>query len=128
MSFISMRTELRGSVPKLPFAYTATLINRAWQTVRTRNLWSFLLFNGQWIAPAQYTGTSCTTQIGSSTVTLSPADVTAINAALLTQPYSAITSRQFRIASTSPPGQMITSRPAPRAALTPWREAGITPT
>jgi hypothetical protein len=30
-------------------------------------------------------------------------------------------------ASTSPPGQMITSRPALSAALTPWREAGITP-
>jgi hypothetical protein len=99
MSFISMRTELRGCVPKLPFAYSGTLINRAWSTVRTRNLWSFLLFNGQWIAPAQYTGTSCTTTIGSSTVTLSAGDVTAINAALLTQPYSLITQRQFRIAS-----------------------------
>jgi hypothetical protein len=35
--------------------------------------------------------------------------------------------RQLRIASTSPPGQMITSHPALSAAETPSREAGITP-
>src|SRR5271157_6087306 len=99
MSYLSMRTELRGSVPKLPFAYTGTLINRAWATIRTRNLWSFLLFNGQWIAPPQYTGISAITVQGSATVTISPTDVANLNPLLFAQPYSLITQRQFRIAS-----------------------------
>jgi hypothetical protein len=94
-----MRTELRGSVPKLPFAYTGTLINRAWRTVRERNLWSFLLFNGQWICPAQYTGSSVAATQGSATVTLSAGDSAALAALLPTQPYSLLTTRQFRIAS-----------------------------
>ena len=99
MSFLSMRTELRGSVPKLPFAYSGTLINRAWRTVRERSLWSFLLFNGQWIAPPQYTGTSVTVSQGSNLAVLSAGDATALAAALTTQPYSLITQRQFRVAS-----------------------------
>jgi hypothetical protein len=99
MSFLSMRTELRGSVPKLAYSYTGTLVNRAWRTIRERNLWSFLLFNGQWIAPAQYTGISAATTQGSATVVLSAADGAALATLLPTQPYSLITSRQFRIAS-----------------------------
>jgi hypothetical protein len=99
MSFLSMRTELRGSVPKLAFSYTATLVNRAWRTIRERNLWSFLLFDGQWIAPPQYTGSLAATIQGSNVVTLSAADSTAIAALLPTQPFSLITQRQFRIAS-----------------------------
>jgi hypothetical protein len=94
-----MRTELRGCVPKMPYSYTGTLINRAYRTIRERSLWSFLLFNGQWIAPPQYTGTSATTTQGSATVVLSAADATALAALLPTQPYSLITQRQFRIAS-----------------------------
>ena len=99
MSFLSMRTELRGSVPKLPFSYTTTLINRAYRTIRERNLWSFLLFNGQWIAPQQFTGSAITTTQGSSTVVMSAADASALATALTASPYSLITSRQFRVAS-----------------------------
>src|ERR1700733_558831 len=99
MSYLSMRTELRGSIPKLPFAYSGTLINRAWRAIRERNLWSFLLFNGQWIAPPQYTGSSAAATQGSATITLSAADSAAIAVLLPTQPYSLITQRQFRIAS-----------------------------
>jgi hypothetical protein len=99
MSFLSMRTELRGSVPKLPFTYSGTLVNRAWRTIRERNLWSFLLFNGQWIAPPQYTGSLAATIQGSNVVTLSAADSAAIATLLPTEPYSLLTQRQFRIAS-----------------------------
>jgi hypothetical protein len=99
MSFGSMKAELRGSVPKLPYSYAGTLVNRAYRTIRDRNLWSFLLFNGQWIAPPQYVGTSASTTQGSNVVVLSAADATALAALLPTQPYSLITQRQFRIAS-----------------------------
>jgi hypothetical protein len=99
MSFLTMANELRGAVPKLPFAYSKTLVNRAWRTIRERNLWSFLLFNGQWITPSQYVGTSCATTQGSNLVVLSAGDATALATALTAQPFSLITQRQFRIGS-----------------------------
>lgn len=92
-----MMTELRGSVPKIPISYCKTLINRAYGTVRDRNLWSFQLFEGQWIAPPQLTtGTVSVTQ-GSNQAIFSSAAKTAINALTAAQPYSLITQRQFRI-------------------------------
>jgi hypothetical protein len=94
-----MQTELRGCVPKLSFSYTKTLVNRAWSTIRTRNLWSFLLFNGQWIAPPQYTGISAATTQGSASVQLSAQDISNLSTLLPTQTYSLITQRQFRITS-----------------------------
>ena len=99
MSFATMRAELRGCVPKIPYVYTGTLVNRAYRTVRERSLWSFLLFNGQWICPPQYTGSLAATNIGSNLVTLSAADSANIAALLPTQPYSLLTQRQFRISS-----------------------------
>ena len=93
-------TELRGAVPKLPITYTKTLINRAWDDIRRQNLWSFQLFEGQWIAPPQIasTGVATVTQ-GSALVNLDATATAAINALPSTQPYSLITQRQFRIAS-----------------------------
>ena len=38
-------------MPKLPFAFTKTLINRAWREIRERNLWSFNLYESAWITP-----------------------------------------------------------------------------
>src|SRR5580700_10581854 len=99
MSFATMKAELRGCVPKLPYVYCGTLVNRAYRTIRDRSLWSFLLFNGQWICPPQYTGSSAVTNQGSNLVVLSAADSTNLTALLPTQPYSLITQRQFRIAS-----------------------------
>jgi len=102
MSLISMRTELRGSVPKLPFSFTKTLINRAWRTIRERNLWSFQLFEGQWITPPQLTGPNAGTAAvvqGSNIVQLDPVASAAVLALATSQPYSLITQRQFRVAS-----------------------------
>ena len=101
MSLQSMQAELRGSVPKIPYAYTKTLINRAWRTLRENNLWSFQLFEGQWIAPPQLSGVgTCNVTQGSTTVQL---DLTQANPAIAalaaSQPYSLITQRQFRVAS-----------------------------
>lgn len=98
MSFLSMTTELRGSVPKLPFSYAQTLCNRAWRTIRERNLWSFQLFEGQWITPPQVTGVGAATVTqGSPTVTLD-ADASAnLAASLPGTGWSLITQRQFRV-------------------------------
>ena len=94
-----MVSELRGSIPKLPFAYTKTLVNRAWRQVRESNLWSFQLYEANWISPPLLsTGTVTATQ-GSPFITFDPMAIAAIQAAQIAQPYSLITQRQFRIAS-----------------------------
>jgi hypothetical protein len=93
-----MRTELRGSVPKLPFAFTSTLINRAWRTVRESNLWSFNLFESAWISPPIITSGTVTATLGSPTIQFDPVvALSAINAAQIASPYSLITQRQFRL-------------------------------
>ena len=100
MALIDMMAELRGAVPKLAFSYTKTLINRAYKDLRRQSLWSFQLFEGQWIVPPQLasTGVATATQ-GSNLVNLDATATTAVNALASTQPYSLITQRQFRIAS-----------------------------
>jgi hypothetical protein len=97
MSFISMQTELRGSVPKLPISFAPILINRAYKSIRLANLWSFNLFESSWVTPPLVnTGTVTATQ-GSAAITFDATAVAAINAAQIAQPYSLITQRQFRI-------------------------------
>lgn len=98
MSFLSMTTELRGCVPKLPYAYAQTLCNRAWLTVRNRGLWSFQLFEGQWITPSQITGVGAATVTqGSPTVTLDAVASANLAAQLPLTSWSLITQRQFRV-------------------------------
>src|SRR5438477_215032 len=98
MSLLDMQNELRGCVPKVPLAYCKTLVNRAWRTVRERNLWSFQLFEGEWITPGIVTGTGqATVTQGLNTVSLDAAATTFLDAALLAQPWSGITQRQFRV-------------------------------
>lgn len=98
MAFRDMVNELRGCVPKIPVNYCRTLVNRAWREVRERNLWSFLLAEGQWISPAQITTGTATTTQGSPQVVMDEAAAIAINANG-SAPYSLLTQRQFRIGS-----------------------------
>jgi len=92
-----MMTELRGSVPKLPISFTKTLINRAYNLIRTQNLWSFNLFESSWITPPLVTtGTVSTTQ-GSAAITFDANAIAALNASVIANPYSPLTVRQFRI-------------------------------
>jgi hypothetical protein len=92
-----MQTELRGSVPKLPISFAPTLVNRAYKTIRLANLWSFNLFESSWITPPLVnTGTVTCTQ-GLSTITFNTSAIAALNASLLSAPYSLITQRQFRV-------------------------------
>lgn len=98
MSLQTMASEIRGSMPKMPYPYAVTLINRAFREIRERNLWSFQLAEGQWISPAQISvGTATATQ-GSTQVLMDPVATAAIQAQG-NAPYSLLTQRQFRIGS-----------------------------
>lgn len=93
-----MITEIRGSVPKLPFPLARTLVKRAWKDIRRNNLWGFQLYDGpQWISPVIVSNGLATTIQGSATVTLDAAATAALNASALAATYSPITKRQFRI-------------------------------
>jgi hypothetical protein len=98
VALLDLQLELRGSVPKLPFAFTRTLINRAWRTVRESSLWSFNLFESSWTSPQLISsGTASVTQ-GFPTVQFDATAVAALNLSQIQSPYSLITQRQFRAA------------------------------
>lgn len=97
MSFLSMRTELRGSVPKLPFSYTSTLINRAWSDIRSANLWGFQLVESAWISPPQVSAGTVNAVQGSNSLTFDATAIAALLASQVANTYSPITVRQFRI-------------------------------
>ena len=94
-----MQAELRGSLPKLPYAYSKTLVNRAWRKVRESHLWSFNLFVSNWITPPALTGGQGTVTVvqGSPSITFDATAVTAINALVAANPYAPATVFQFRI-------------------------------
>src|SRR6266852_158657 len=97
MALQDMVNELRGSVPKIPISYCKTLVNRAYNVIRTSNLWSFNLFESSWTSPPLInTGTVTATQ-GSASLTFDAAAIAAINANQIANIYSLITQRQFRI-------------------------------
>lgn len=90
-----MIVELRGIVPKLPISYAKTLINRAYADVRRQNLWSFQVYESNWIAPAVINAGTATAVQGSNQVTLNNAAAAAVNASITS--YNPINQRQFRI-------------------------------
>lgn len=98
MAYIDMIAEIRGAVPKMPFALAKKTINRARADAYRQNLWSFLLYDRyQWISPALINTGVATTVQGVNMVTVDAAAAAAINAGSAT--YSLITQRQFRIAA-----------------------------
>src|ERR1700680_1469631 len=97
MALQDMQNELRGTVPKLPMSFTRTLINRAYNVIRTSNLWSFNLFESSWITPPLINTSTVTVVQGSATITFDATAIATLNAAQIAQPYSLITQRQFRI-------------------------------
>jgi len=96
-----MMAELRGAVPKLPFSFTQTLINRARNVIYNSDLWSFNLYEGSWISPAVLTTGAVTVVQGSDTVQFDATATAAINASQLLYPTSLITQRQLRPGSTA---------------------------
>ncbi len=96
MSFLSMYSELRGSIPKMPITLAKTLINRAYADIRRQNLWSFQVYESNWIAPPLVnTGVTTSLVQGSPTVVVNAAAATAINASIFS--YNPINQRQFRV-------------------------------
>ena len=90
-----MQAELRGAVPKLPFAFTKTLINRAWRLIRESHLWSFNVFESSWTSPSPISaGTASVTQ-GTNTVQFDATATAALNVASTL--ISPVTQRQFRV-------------------------------
>ena len=96
MALQNMQAELRGAVPKLPYAYTQTLINRAWQIIRNSSLWSFNLYEGSWVSPPVLTTGTVTTVQGSNTVQFDATAVAAINTWQIQNPYTLVTQCQLR--------------------------------
>lgn len=97
MPFGNMLRELHGSVPKIPLDLCKTLVNRAWADLRRQNLWSFLLFDANWLSPAVLTSGLATYSTGSPLVTLNSQAGTAFAASLT--PLNPFTQRQFRAGS-----------------------------
>ncbi len=94
-----MVAEIRGCVPKLPYAYAKTLVNRAWSTVRQSALWSFNLYTSSWTSPPLVSSGTMTATTGSAAITFDATAITALNASQIAAPYSLITQRQVRVAS-----------------------------
>lgn len=95
MAFRDMIAELRGAVPKIPMSYCMTVINRAYQDVRRQNLWSFQIYDSNWIAPSAVNTGLVTTVQGSSSVVLNAAANAAVQASITL--YNPINQRQFRV-------------------------------
>lgn len=95
MSYGEMYNRLHGMVPKIPIDLCKTLINDAWRDVRRKNLWSFLLYEGNWITPLQLNGGYFACTQGSDTV-VADATATAVLAAASLLLPTPITQRQFR--------------------------------
>lgn len=94
MAFSDMIAEVRGSVPKFPRDLAKTFVNRAWADLRRKNLWSFLLYEGNWVAPAPVSAGLATTVQGASTVTLNATAAAALNASITA--VTPATVRQIR--------------------------------
>lgn len=104
MSLYTMMNEVNGMVPRCPYDYTRTIVNRALQDVYRQSLWSFQMFESNWSSPAAIgspsgqsnSGGTCTVVAGSNLVVFDPLLATpAINAIGFFP--SPVTQRQFRI-------------------------------
>jgi hypothetical protein len=99
MAFIDLYSEISGLVPKMSIDYAQTLVNRAWRDIRRQNLWSFQLFDANWVSPNLIAGTgTCTTVQGSNQVVFNSTAAAALNAIYPGGPLpNGLLSRQFRV-------------------------------
>lgn len=91
-----MWSELLGVVPNFPVPYAKTCINRAWRDIRRHHLWSFQLYEYNWIVPAVVSSGTVSVTRGSSSVVVDATAQTAINAI---GTLSNVIQRQFRTGS-----------------------------
>lgn len=93
-----MASELTGVIPKLPFAYAKTLINRSYREIRRQNLWSFQLFEANWVSPAIINAGEVATVTGANTVTFDAMASAAITAVAMYSTFpTPLLQRQFRV-------------------------------
>lgn len=95
MAFIDIYSELRGSVPKIPLPYCKTIANRAYRDLCRQNLWSFQLYESNWISPAIVNVGLATAVQGSNQVVFNATAAAAVIASITL--YNPINQRQFRI-------------------------------
>lgn len=102
MAYIDMYSELTGSIPKLDLDFAKKLINRSWSEIRRKNLWSFQLFDANWISPAIVSTGTVTTQQGSNQVVFDVAAAAVLTPIAALGPFpTPLTQRQFRIGAAS---------------------------
>jgi len=98
VAFVNLYSELSGTVPKIPIDLCKTLINRAYKDVRRKNLWSFQLFEANWVSPPIVNAGTVSTQLGRNTVVFDATASAAILPLVTTGPLPApLIQRQFRI-------------------------------
>jgi hypothetical protein len=91
-----MQSEVSGVIPRAPWDYCGTIVNRAVLDAYRQNLWSFLTFESNWTSPGWIqTGTVLVTQ-GSNVIQFDPMQATPAINAIGFQP-SPVTKRQFRV-------------------------------
>jgi len=94
MSFIDYYSELRGFFPKLDVFLAQKLVNRAWNDIQKKRLWSFLIQDSALLCPGIVSaGTADVTQY-SDTVTVDATAAAAINLISIATP---VTQQQFRL-------------------------------
>jgi hypothetical protein len=97
VAFVDMSAEIRGCIPKISILFARTLVNRAWRAVREANLWSFNLFESSWITPPLEASGTCNVAQGFPIITFDATARAALVADQISQPYSLLTQRQFRV-------------------------------
>ena len=82
-------------VPKMPFDYSMTIVNRATLDAYRQNLWSFLTFESNWTSPGWINAGNVTCQQGNNVILFDPVTATPALQAVGMYP-SPLTKRQFR--------------------------------
>lgn len=96
--FVDMYNELTGSVPKLDIDFSKKLINRSWSEIRRQNLWSFQLFEANWISPAIVNAGTVTTVQGARTIVFDVTAAAVLDPISVGGPFpTPLTQRQFRL-------------------------------
>ncbi len=102
MAFVDMYNELTGSIPKLDPDFAKKLVNRSWSEIRRKNLWSFQLFDKNWISPAIINGGTVATTQGMTTVVFDATAAALLDPISTMGPFpTPLSQRQFRIGSAS---------------------------
>jgi len=101
MGFHAYASELQGHVPKLPFPLAEKLINRAWERIRRKRLWSFLIREANLFFPAAIGDGTVSVTYGSPTVVGDATAAAQWTTQLLGVPVPLL-NRQFRVGTSGP--------------------------